>query len=294
MKTRLVLISLLIACNPPPPAKSRPAVEETEPEPALPTTAPKAQWNGTKLSIDGQPWSLDLNYGVDGKITLTTLGAGASWPEATKAIIAGNEQTLTNYGTATFDEMFAVYGALPIANPPTDQIASTKIAFKPTASLKLVLSNGVEIVTTLPAADVSAGLVRRLAIVALEKGLVFDGDKEHSGPHTTLALMPGGSERVIGAGKTLADADWIAAVSEDIKPGGGKLCAFTGAKLPLEVATYTVKIVERRTRKTIDEKSFAPTNIGCPMFALNDRAILGPDPKLIDEWIQSIGAARGG
>jgi hypothetical protein len=292
----LVSLTLLPGCKrraPPPPPE---ATSYGAPKgPAAPSTAPSASFDAKrKLTTAGYPdFRLELSYSVKGGVFVTT-NAGAAWPERTKIRLAGKEGWLTSGVSTALDDVWSIYGGVAFAEVPDGGTFPGEVPFSPSASLTIAFDNGVTMAVPLPPGSVSSTLADRVMRHAAEHGLVFDGEKPSSGPRTTYYLpREGVTSAVIGPGTTLADVAWLAIPTSTVAAVPGKTCAFlSGKALPLEAATMSVKIVDRRTKERIDEKAFEPKPGACPLVAWNNRAIAEPDRSVIFAWIKSVAATK--
>ncbi len=101
-------------------------------------------------------------------------------------------------------------------------------------------------------------------------------------------MHPTQSSVVIGAGKTLADVDWVASANSTIEKVDGVTCHFnTGNAYPLETETQTVKVTDRKTGDVIETKTFAPKSKRCPTIAYAGRAVIGPGDSMF-EWLRAL------
>jgi hypothetical protein len=297
----LIVVSMLCisACKRSPP---RPSVTTAAPSPAenLPAVAPAVRWDKAKLVVEGWPaLTFEVKYGVEGDVSFGVFGQ-ATWPKASKVVLGTSEAWLTNSGTASITKPYGIYGSLPLFHPkagagPLDMIPPSNVPFKPSAPVIIRLSNGVEMSITLPEGQVLESLEAKIMKEAAKGPFRFDGEKEHSGPHTTYFVHTRESEAVVGPGATLADADWIASGASETAKVEGKMCAYNmGGKYPLEVETQTVTIFERRTHAIIETKVWKPASVGCPTFAIGGRAILGSGRDVVFAWRRSVAKAHGG
>ena len=299
MRIRVVVVALVVAAisackrSPPPPMRTTSATVPAEP---LPTSAPAAHFDKDKLVVDGHPeWKCELRYGVEGDVTCTGVG---TWPAKTKVVLGKDDAWIEPYAVATIKHPYAIYGSIPIAEEKPDAgplaaLGAPDPIFEPTSSITFRLDNGVEIVVPLPKQKVLKSLADKVMIQAQTTALTFDGEGEHKGPHTAYYVHPSQSSAVIGPGTRLVDADWIASASSNVDKVDGKTCSFnTGSVYPLEVEMQTVKILDRKTNAVSEEKTFAPTSIGCPTFAVGGHATIGAGRDAIFAWVKSVAKTR--
>ena len=289
-------LALGTACkrSPPPPPSTYSAPVATGP--AAPSTAPAGHFDGDKLVLDGHPeWSCKLSYGFEGDLSCSAVGV-VDWPAGTKLAYGKDEAPIANYATAKLSAPYAIYGSLPIAARPLDELVAPFDATDPTihpqGKLAVRFSNGVESTVELPEGKIPKSLANKIMVWASTHPLTFEGETEHKGPHTIYWLQTELSSNVIGPGKHLAEADWIATTTRT-DASTSTNCSYQGGKVyPLEIETRAVKIVDRKTGAEIESKSFTPSNASCPMFAVYERAVVAPDLKTVGTWLESVVKSR--
>ncbi|NOU28347.1 MAG: hypothetical protein HOO96_10635 [Polyangiaceae bacterium] len=283
--------------RPPPDDELPPSARVDKPVEHLPTSSPAARFVDDQLTVDGYPaLTLKASYGIAGDVSLGAYGT-ANWPAGTKAVVGGKEADVANYASATLTEVDAIFGNLPIAEEHADAgapVMRDKVAFVPTGDLTIRFRNGVELKAPLPKGEVlgfsvADAIMRRAAT----QKLTFVGE---SGTPNTVYYLPekgGPTSAVVGRGSRLSDVDLIAVSTTTTETHPETTCRFnTGSEYPLEVATESVTLVDRRTHETVETKTFAPKKLGCPSYAMGGHAAIGAGREVVFAWIRSVEAKR--
>ncbi len=293
----LAFVTLAIAvsggagCKRKPPPPTTRYVAPVASAPAPPSSAPAGHFDGTKLVLDGHPdWTCTLHYGYDGSIDCSAVGT-VHWPAGTKLVYGAEESDLADYATAKIKAPYAVYGAIPIAARSLDDVGlgdMNDATVHPQGKLVFRFSNGVESSVELPEGKLNHTLAEKIMTWAADHPLTFEGEGKHEGPHTVFWLQRGSASNVVGSGKHLAEADWIAVTTTSTTQNGVSCAYQGGVHYPLEIESWTVKIVDRKTNGEIQSKTFTPTSPACPMFAVYQHANVFPELKTVGAWIQSV------
>lgn len=273
------LFVLAVACSKP----------TTAPVEAGPPSAPEIRWSERNLLVTGHDdWKLHVDYdGGGAKLTMT------GWPTDAKVLVGA---TPVAAGSKDSTAIFEWLGAVATWRQDVEAGAyfPPDVSVPGVTPLRITLGSGATIVTTLPAGTAPPQLVEAVMTKASRDGLVFDGEpaRDPSAPHSIYFLDPMRSDDVVGPAATLGAIDWIATVQSKIESAGGATCAFAGGKkYPLERETQTIVITTRRTHDKIDEKVFAAA-AGCPMEALDERAIASPARDAVFSWLRDVAKSR--
>lgn len=278
---RLAASSLLLVV-----ACSKPAAPP--PEAGAPV-APAIRWAERDLIVTGHDaWKLHVDYDAAGaKVTMT------GWPSDAK-VMAG--ATALAAGSNAPVPVFAWLGSVAVWRQDVEAGAyfPPDVAVPGLAPLVITLADGAVISTKLPAGNAPPQLVEAAMAKAARDGLVFEGeaDRDPKAPHSIYFLDPIRSDEVIGPAATLEAIDWVALVQSKVESGGGATCTFVGGKrYPLERETQTITITTRKTHERVDEKVFAAA-AGCPMVALDERAIATPARDVVFAWLRDVAKSR--
>jgi hypothetical protein len=246
-------------------------------------------WEGLELRTDGHPdWQLRLAWDPDGA-RLSPSG----WPKGTHFVV-GPTSVEESAALHAAVPVFPWLGGVPVFHQDVDagRFFPPDVAMPTNVPLAIELPDGAVVKTTLPGGTTSPLVVDAVMEHAVKNGLVFEGEANAPAVHTVYFLDPASSDVVLGPGATLADVDWIAVVANAVGPGDGVRCTFAGGKrYPLEKVTWTITLQSRRTRAKIDEKVFPPAP-GCPMVALDERALATPARDVVFAWITSVAGTR--
>jgi hypothetical protein len=237
-----------------------------------------------RLQVEGQPTWLATLSGRGQEVSISFLG---SWPAGTTATL-GDATTqvpgiirLQPYEALGDARVFRLDPAQPRADPSDIPVSLGELVVR--------LRNNVEMRVPLPPLELPYRMVEPAMQHAEEHGLTFRGEPAHQGPHTVYVDAPEGrSDRVVGPAATLREVDRIARIEASFAPGDGTMCSYIGGvRLPLELETQVVTVLDRRTGQQIAQRTFAATGSSCPIVALGRRAIIGPSDQ-VDAWLAEL------
>ncbi len=277
----VVLLVTAIGCRRRGPPPGWDAPPPSKPLPTAPISAHFVDGKvGRKFVTDGHPeYTFTVTY--DGPHLYIEADDKSDWPYGTNVVLGEETQPLVKNIKTSFDPS-PFLGALPISEK---KHANDPVELAPPGELIVRFRNDVEIAVPLPKGTFESWIAAHVMEEAAKTGLTFAGETDHTGPHTTYYVR---TFDVVGPGTKLVDADWIAVTTDTTATLEGTKCEYEdGRSYPIELQTWTVTILERRTKREIAHKAFKPSRYDCPSFAMGGHARLFPDTDPILAWIRA-------
>ena len=167
----------------------------------------------------------------------------------------------------------------------------------PGLSLEVTFPDGAKVSGALPGVTAKYMLEQDLEKKLANGTPVLFGKEPEAAPaaHTILflgALME--DEKVMGPAKTMAEIDLVAVHTALPKKSGDKKCTGykatneqgPGREADLMLVDWDVSLIERKTAKVIEKKTFEAEK-RCPMFAQGNETTSYPDRREIQTWLRS-------
>ena len=213
-------------------------------------------------------------------------------PEGTKVKLGAKEEVAK---ASALRVEFELGDALGKATPK-DALSYDRTV-DPGLSLEVTFPDGAKVSGALPGVTAKYMLEQDLEKKLANGTPVLFGKEPDAAPaaHTILflgALME--DEKVMGPAKTMAEIDLVAVHTALPKKSGDKKCTGykatneqgPGREADLMLVDWDVSLIERKTAKVIEKKTFEAEK-RCPMFAQGNETTSYPDRREIQTWLRS-------
>lgn len=291
MRFAFVLLALVAAaagttgcCRKKAPPRPYDPTPLASPKSSGPAATPNVRWGPVQAHIEGT--GATCTASVDG--TSYSL-AFAKMPEGTKLKADGQETVVGADGTGTVKmDIGEVLGVMT----PADAF-DYKTKAGPSSKVKVTYPNKVELDIEPAPQTINRKLRDGYDKLKDSQPLTFGKEPPVAPGQRTILYFAILNPEMIGPGKTLREADWVA-IGDKLPVRTGKMCSGykpvsgTGPAMsyPLEMVDEEVVIYDRKAGTVVDKKTFKAAD-RCPMFTSNGHATSYANSEEVKRWLRA-------